>query len=325
MWKKYRVSILVFIFLNFGCSKSSTTEAPPLFTPGVDVYMAGELNSKAVYWRNGEVVELAPNATAYAIQVVGSDIFVGGYVYDTNFRPHAAYWKNGVQVILEGSGISQVLGLCVDGGDIYCVGDFQNPPNTIGDTAVYWKNNNPRINLSMNSYARASAVSIVGSAIYITGQFGINPDTAVVWKNFIQYTYSTPGHMSALAFSGTDSFFVGSAGFDAAYWAVDSLHRLIPGFAFANSIALHGSDVFIGGARRDQNNFTQAGYWKNDSMIVLTSDGQASHVNGVVFAANDFYAVGYIAGGNPGPVYWKNDTIHKLGTTGVVNAVCVAK
>ena len=75
---------------------TSTTSS---FTYGYELYIACTSNSKAVYWKNGFEVDLAPQGVAQSIVVSGSDVYVGGYV-NVSGMAQAAYWKNGKQVIL---------------------------------------------------------------------------------------------------------------------------------------------------------------------------------------------------------------------------------
>lgn len=62
----------------------------------VDVYARGAVgkypNNKAVFWKNGKLVELpgGDKSEAYSIYVPGNDVYVGG-----SFENHIFLWKNG--------------------------------------------------------------------------------------------------------------------------------------------------------------------------------------------------------------------------------------
>src|SRR5580765_740565 len=75
-WPIYFLSPLIFL-INAGCNKSN--QAPQL-TPNYNIYMAGTMEGKAVYWKNGVPVILSDSGSAYAIAINGSDIYACGIV-----------------------------------------------------------------------------------------------------------------------------------------------------------------------------------------------------------------------------------------------------
>lgn len=205
MQKTLLFAALSFIVLIMGCSKSSPPPPPPSFTSGYNIYMAGTADGKAVYWKNGVEVDLAPSGIAQAIAISGSDIYVGGYITDGQ-NIEATYWKNGQQIQLEASGVSHVFGIALDGTDVYCVGDLYGPLGNGQDSVTYWVNGT-RMHYSPNTYGQATSILFAGSEMYVGGQvWDLNGnDTAVVWKNGVQNWYGTPGGIYALGLSPTDT------------------------------------------------------------------------------------------------------------------------
>jgi hypothetical protein len=78
-----------------------------IIVSGSDVYVAGietstSNHSVAKVWKNGVATALSDgtrNASASSVVVLGSDVYVGGYDYVTNY-PAAKYWKNGVGILM---------------------------------------------------------------------------------------------------------------------------------------------------------------------------------------------------------------------------------
>jgi hypothetical protein len=287
--------------------------------------MAGTADGKAVYWKNGVEVDLAPSGTAQAITISGSDIYVGGYITDGQ-NIEATYWKNGQQIQLEGAGVSHVFGIALNGTDVYCVGDLFAPQGNGQDSVTYWVNGT-RMHYSPYTYGQATSILFAGSEMYVGGQvWDLNGnDTAVVWKNGVQNWYGTPGGIYALGLSPTDTIAVGNLGTLPTYWTHANFLQLASS-GFGTSIVISGSDVYIGGDTLNISGTNQAVYWKNNIMIPLKSQYGYSSVLGMAVAGTDVYAVGdvynnikYI------PVYWKNGTFYNLADNGTVYAVCVGQ
>jgi hypothetical protein len=310
------------ILVITSCSKSAPSSPPPSFTTGYNIYMAGTADGKAVYWKNGVEVDLAPSGTASSITVSGTDVYVGGYIND-GLNIEAAYWKNGQQIQLEGPGVSHVFGIALNGTDIYCVGDLYGPQGNGQDSVTYWVNGT-RMHYSPNTNGQATSIMFAGSEMYVGGQVWdlSGNDTAVVWKNGVQNWYGTPGGIYALGLSPTDTFAVGNLGTLPTYWTHTNFLQLASS-GYGTSIAISGSDIYIGGDTLNIGGTNQAVYWKNNIMIPLKSQYGFSSVLGMAVAGTDIYAVGevndnikYI------PVFWKNGTIYNLGDNGTAYAIC---
>lgn len=62
------------------------------------VYAAGMINDEAVYWKDGDVINLSTsvaNSIAYSISVLGTDVYVAG-----REDKYPAVWKNGLKQII---------------------------------------------------------------------------------------------------------------------------------------------------------------------------------------------------------------------------------
>jgi hypothetical protein len=308
------------LLIMSACSKNSST---PTFTPGYTIYFAGQSNSNAVYWKNGQQIHLANNADAYSITLSDTNVYISGTLNFDGLDIRATYWKNGQQVQLESTGTSHAFGIAVSGNDVYCGGDYFGPVNSGRVAAVYWKNGN-RIPLSPSTNGVARSIYVFGSTVYIAGQVWGSFDSAVVWKNSVQTWYGIPGSMNAIGISANDTFFVGNFN-GATYWT-QTRSKTLSLRGFASSISVNGSDVYIGGGIRDPLGNPQAGYWKNDVYVPLSNDYKTSAVSAVAVAGNDVYAGGYIYDGTKYvAVYWKNSVMTRLSDRGEVKAICIRK
>jgi hypothetical protein len=142
--------------------------------------------------------------------------------------------------------------------------------------------------LALTAWASCTKETIVPTPnIYIAGTVGSYPSwVATLWKN---------GQIVSL---------VVPVGFGSA----------------AACLAVHGTDVYVGG--RINNSTTQllAAYWKNGTMTQLSD--QASNINAMAISGTDIYAGGEFSGF---AAYWKNGTLVQLNNTtqSMVNGMCI--
>jgi hypothetical protein len=105
-----------------------------------DLYITGNLNNIASYWKNGNLVSLSTSISqAFAMAINGNDIYVAGVI-----GANAVYWKNGILNTLPTT--TDQLGNYVPnsisgiGSDIYVVGKNVRGGSNIDSYAVYWLN-----------------------------------------------------------------------------------------------------------------------------------------------------------------------------------------
>lgn len=94
----------------------------------------------------------------------------------------------------------------------------------------------------------------------------------------------------------------------AVYWKDGILIDLTDGSRFitANSIAVLGNDVYVGGNDFINNHFV-AKYWKNGTINNLSDTTLPSYISAIAISGNDFYFAGYeIDGDHKIAKYWKN-------------------
>ena len=319
-------SIFIFIFLAtliVACKKSHPTiNISADFTKGYNLYISGTLAGNAVYWKNGNAIFLDSFATATGITVSDTDVYVCGYL-NRGSDSYAVYWKNGKRFQLTNSGKAYLNAIAVVGTDVYCAGGYQLNASSNQYKAAYWKNADVTM-LSPEINAVVFCIAASGSNIYIGGEkITNNIDTPMVWKNAVPYFYASPGYVTSIAFSPTDTILAGISGKSPAYFSLTNVQSLA-----ANGIALcaysNGPDTYIGGSINDSLGHSQAVYWKNGNAVMLKSNFTSSLLTGISFAGSDLYASGACSSPGSIPAVWKNGTFIKLGDNGTTSWICAA-
>jgi hypothetical protein len=198
-------------------SNTAQAIAVSVFVSGTDVYAAGyEYNYypaesvwryAGVYWKNGIETPLfkgvsnssSVDAVATSIFVVGSDVYVTGYVGVAGLS-NAVYFKNGTATPLtDGSQSSQGNCVFVSGSDVYVAGYESN--GTFG-IAKFWKNGTSNSLTDGTVDALANSVYVSGSDVYTAGQIyhGNQINIATYWKNTTAFAL-TDGTYNASALS----------------------------------------------------------------------------------------------------------------------------
>lgn len=294
--------------------------------PNVDIYVTGDDNGMAAYWKNGQLIHLSAlsNSIAHAVAVVGNDVYVAGeegdmFMYGNN---KAKYWKNGEEVFLTGPIGAAGTSIAVDGSDVYVAGWQIKGSKTV---AVYWKNSQPVILSDGLKDAEATCIVVVGGDVYIAGhENGI----AKYWKNN-QPVLLTDGSYQAYAHSiaviGSDVYVAGSelngTAHVAKYWKNGQALSLTNGTAVsssARSIAVVGTDVYVAGWEGDflgrvGGTGAVAKYWKNGQTVSLTNGTTYAYATSIAVFKSDVYVAGHEGNTHLRPKYWKNGLAFQLG------------
>lgn len=313
---------LIFIIVLPACKKSETAPLPE-FTAGLTVYMAGETNGSAAYWKNGELITLDGRSIAKSIAVANQNVYVCGYTTENN--KEAIYWKNSVKQTLANTLNSRASGIAVIGTDVYVSGEMNENTNP---RAVYWKNGSP-IDLAAYSYGHAYSIVSSGTDVYISGKIGKDIDTAICWKNGQVLRYYSIGNdatIGNISFVGTDLYAVGSTAKRATQFKNSDFNFISNETSFATGIAFMGSDAYVVGTITDGRGNPNAVYWKNGTVIPLASKYPISAANGIAVAGNDVYIVGTVFEDSKyKAVYWKNGIMQQLSPSGNIYCIVVVK
>lgn len=295
-------------------------------TSAVDIYVAGQLNSWPVYWKNGQVIQLngsVSNYTATSIAVDSSNIYVAATRFELWWNDYAAkYWIGG-QAISLGiyAGASSIVHA---GNDVYVAGyEWEDDKPEL--VAKYWKNGQPVALTDGTIYSYANSIFVDDNDVYVAGYVdGI----ATYWKNGIPVSLtngSNQAYANSIFVVGNDIYVAGSemngTHHVAKYWKNGQAVTLTNGnsiHAEANSIVVVGNDIYIAGWEGDfvgsiGGTGAVAKYWKNGQEVQLTSGASYAYAYSIAVFGNDIYVAG-VEGSQA--KYWKNGQAVTLSANG---------
>jgi hypothetical protein len=267
--------VLLSFFTLVGCNSGNEISAT--------VYVAGYYdkgsNDVAAYWKDdasGKVDLFATgNARANSVFVYGNDVYVAGYFTNSKGNNAAGYWKNGTLV------------------ELYSDTDLAPPDGT----------------------ARANAIFVDGSDVYVAGYYNEGTQSACYWKNGTKtdlYTTATSDAFGIFVF-GTDVYVAGyyiSGNDVSCYWLNDSAGKTdlySADYSRANSIYFDGTNVYIAGYYV-VGAATTACYWQNIGAFVTDlASSPGAKAESIVVSGTDVYVAGHYRNASTNDVacYWK--------------------
>ncbi len=173
----------------------SGAEATGLATIGEDVYSCGYYSFSGIHtvalWKNAALNPILDNSEitseSLGTTITSSDgnIYVGGYIKNSQDKQVACYWKNKQRNDLtDGLTDAIVNSIFVDGTDVYAAGHYTAAINNIINTvACYWKNG---VKIDLSSYAsEAYSIFISKGDVFISGNYSTSlfMPIACYWKN----------------------------------------------------------------------------------------------------------------------------------------------
>lgn len=283
---------------NVASSKSNKNIQNP-----ADIYVAGNYAIQGqffgpAYTKNGERTPLTQTeyGLAYAIQVVGDDVYVAG-----DIKEKAAYWKNGQAHYLTCSDpTSTATCIAVVGNDVYVGGNG----STNGDNVYprYWKNGQeiilPRhIFLGSEAATYVTNIAVVDNDVYVIGRAVYEP---VYWKNGqkVNAINNDLQRVVAIKELNGDVYAIGAKDKQAAYWKNGQTKVLSSEESMATAIAIDGNDVYVAGILGGYENKNMypgygnggTGYlWKNGVQQKLEND---VYPFSIAVSAGDIYITG---------------------------------
>lgn len=168
---------LLILLLAVGCSSIDEEITPQTQTP-VDVYIAGQKNNQACYWKNNQEILLAngESASADTLIVANDDVHILGKKQYDNWITEFLYWKNNVRTNLtetlstQSEIVRNITGMEVVGTDVYLVGYTKNPLITAEIYEFsYWKNGVQTVLAIVNNPTYQAKIKVVNNDVYVTG------------------------------------------------------------------------------------------------------------------------------------------------------------
>jgi len=172
--------VLLTSLLQTSCSSDLVSES--LITNSVDVYVAGQKDSQACYWKNNQPVLLEAEGVfgtvANKIIVLNDDVYVLGHGVSTNpLDAPPLFWKNGVLTNLKTSlstdteEVMSITDFEIIGNDVYFAGYTRKTIIDFEDYSLfYWKNNVQTLVHNYGGYAQNQArIKIANNNVYVTG------------------------------------------------------------------------------------------------------------------------------------------------------------
>ncbi|MGF2414234.1 MAG: carboxypeptidase-like regulatory domain-containing protein, partial [Ferruginibacter sp.] len=263
------------------------------------VYIAGIIDDRAVFWKDGVPTFLTATPTtannyAYAVKtlVYNNDVYVLVSEQDSTLNGWVGtikLWKNGVITnITNGTTLADAYSFDVYNGDVYICGIERNSNNPGSTVAKVWKNGVATI-LPKDTfdYVEATNIKVVNGDVYVCGQgfTGFN-SRALYWKN---------GIINILANAGST-------------------------YSYTSGIFVNNGDIYITGTESTNgNNINPGVYWKNSVKTLVTLPASYTYADpySVFVDNNDVYITGTVVMQSPGSylsnaTYWKNNSINFL-------------
>lgn len=226
---------------TLGCRGDDTTpSALDLILNEYDVYIAGRVDDRALYWKNGEINYLTEDGVKSRMvdmDVSGSDVYMIGSIQQTDFV--AVYWKNGELESVLSQTPSAIYTIAATESDVYA--SLYEDSDLPAPSAKIWKGGGfmPMNGLNSGSFSACIEIEVSGSDVYAIGLENVNDVvSAKYWKN------------GALVEVITGS----------------------PSYSFFTDISVSGDDVHLVGYVKDENDNTTFKYFKNGIDQQLSSD-----------------------------------------------------
>jgi hypothetical protein len=289
----------------------------------LNIYVLGneDVNSKSniKIWRNGKIEQITDtNETAFgnSIFVSGQDIYIAGYTFTTTTYP--TYWKNKEAHTLSSTGPGLCLDIFVEGNDVYACGILYNGSSYV---AGYWKNGNwhPLTDGAQND--EVNSIIKVGADLYLVGSY---KKVATYWKNDV----ATPLPINNSVTVGYDiqvsqgdvyvlgqNFPEGTVDGYVTVWK-NGIPRSLSGSsnnAFAYSMTVEGTNVFVGGFETNSQGKNVATVWINSQKYALTDGEVGADVRGMSVIEDTIILTGsFYMSGKTLPFFLVNDYVEFL-------------
>jgi|GEM_PF-393747 len=283
-------------FENFGLLKDGAIQSKyagelySVYVTGAnEVYAAGYFGNEAVCYKNGTRYAFPRNsssdlAEAKSVHVSDNgDVYMAGReCYDSDGHNLAKLWRNGTeQALAFGSDTvsSAAYSVYVSDSDVYVAGYEHNGQKQRG---VLWKNG---VDQNWGGDNAFNSVFVSSGSVYVGGEQGLWKDKV---RQKLQSISSIEGngntHVCSIYVSSGKVHAVGQVndrslqGWVAVLW-IDGVATRLGGSnsSYANSVHVHGNDVYVAGYEVNAEGFKAAKLWKvSDGSVETTSLSEAT-------------------------------------------------
>lgn len=328
--QKISFSVLtIFALSTTSCSKDNdSTPAPASGTILKDIYACGNIDNRAVFWKNNQENFLTDGTrfgSANEIIVNGTDVYVVGGEENAAEVFIPKIWKNGTITTLTNEIIAgDQIDFDIEGSTTYIVGKAL--ATTGRDAIALWKNGTKTIITDGTKNARPKDIEVVGTDVYILGYESSSADVKVykIWKNGIVMTILTDGsnteYAKKLRVVGSDVLVIGSTS-----GLVGGLFQSLPTVwkngirtiintnpsTYLEDVLTNGSDVYVAGSEYSDISGQIGKIWKNGVATSLSSGLNTSKAFSISSLGNDIYVSGFEKPGSYNEVgkIWKNGIV----------------
>lgn len=283
MKKFFSLILLSISSILISCSDDDNTNTTIQNT--TDVYVSGQMDSNACYWKNNMLTMLDvsgfSNTTAKKIIVQNNNVYILGndnssFNADNNFL----YWNNGVLTNLNSTfsevdlDLDYITDMTVVGNDVYFLGYLKHNVNPQAFDLVYWKNG-VRTVVLQNCAGKylGSSIQIVNNNVYVLSSVGINQTGVFINNNFNQINDNLKYGMTV---NGNDVYVHGSINSTTGYNTnlSNGVETIFP--YGINDLTFDGSDIYT---VVDYNNQSfRRMIQKNNISYYLSPEGFETHI-----------------------------------------------
>ena len=330
----------------------------PVFSPQALTYT----------WENlGAGLEGLLNNNVNAIAISGTDVYVGGGFTNAGNVPgasHIARWDGAQWHAVGGANAINafVNAIAISGNNVYVGGSFTNAGGITGADYIARWNGTTWSGLLSGTFGISNTVNTIaisGTDVYVGGDFtdagGVTGADYIARWNSANNTWNLVGGASAISglspfvstivISGTDvyvgGFFISAGGMpganNIARWdGTNNTWNTVGGMSainnFVNTIAISGTEVYVGGNFTDAGGVSGADYiarWNGTTWSGLLSGtfGISNTVIAIALSGADVYVGGVFANaggvsGAGGIARWNsaNNTWNLVGAANAINA-----
>ena len=299
MKTRFAFFLSIFLFTFFSCRKEDVKPDP---VPEPTVYIVGNVEGNYFLWTDN--VPESIDIDGQSVYVDGDDVYIAGTKWENNYRK-PCYTKNGSITYLADNGYAKSI--FIDNNNVF-VGGVSNNGVTIWNNGIATQFTNNASDV-YDIFVKDNIVYAIGNEQKSIGEVF----QAKAWKNGVPINLGNNNAQSdgTSVFVYNDDVYFTWINYDTgnSYLVKNGTQVFSEFGARFNSVFVENGDVYIAGKYWNGDHF-EAAYWKNNSRIDLTTDGNKNAGAEDIFVKNgDVYVIGrqYVSNNDYDLILWKND------------------